>query len=211
MITCPYCGTNYTSFQTNCANCGASLPLPAEKPAEAPEERISIPPPAPRQVPRNYAWRLLFSEGWGITGFVFALIGTIFTVLGFALTAAIVTAFVGIPLAVLGIIFVAGGAALLVWRYGEAQKTAEVVRQGQAVLGRINAVQQSYHVRINGRYPWIITYRYVVNGQEHPGKVTTLSQPDLSQRPGKEVYVLYWPDEPGRSTIYPTPYGYFEP
>lgn len=209
MITCPYCGTNYTSFQTNCSNCGASLPLPEEKPSASPEERLSIPPPAPRQVPRGYAWRLLMTEGWGIVGLVFALIGAIFTVVGIALTAALVTAFVGIPFAGMGILFLAGGGALLFWRYDQAQKTAEVVRHGQAVLGKIQAVQQNFYVRINGRYPWTVYYQYEVNGQQLDAKVTTLSQPDLSQRPGKAVYVLYAAEDPRRSTIYPTPYGYF--
>ena len=46
MITCPWCGTNYQSFQSNCSNCGGSLPLPIEKPSEIPEAQIAAPPPA---------------------------------------------------------------------------------------------------------------------------------------------------------------------
>lgn len=210
MITCPWCGTSYLSFQSNCTNCGGSLPLPAEKPVEAPEERITVPPPAPRDVPGNYAWRLLFTDGWGITGFVFALLGVIFTPLGIALTAPIITAFVGIPFAGLGILFLGGGAALLVWRYREAKNTVEVLRTGKAVQGVIEQVHQNFHVQVNGRYPWTISYSFKANGSDYRGKVTTLSQPDLGQRPGKGVYVLYRAEEPEHNTIYPHPYGYYD-
>lgn len=210
MITCPWCGTSYLSFQSNCSNCGGSLPLPAATPVEAPEDHILVPPPAPREVPRNYTWRLLFTDGWGITGFVFALLGVIFTALGIGLTLAIITAFVGIPFAGLGIFFLIGGAALLVWRYREAQMVVQILREGSPVLGSIERVQQNFHVQINGRYPWTIVYRFQVNAQDYRGKVTTLSQPDLSQRPGKGVYVLYQDDNPEHSTIYPHPYGYYD-
>ncbi len=210
MITCPWCGTSYLSFQSNCTNCGGSMPLPAATPVEAPEDHILVPPPAPREVPRNYIWRLLLSDGWGITGFVFALLGVIFTALGFGLTLAIITAFVGIPFAGMGTLFLIGGAALLVWRYREAQKIADTLRDGRSVLGSIVSVQQNFHIQINGRYPWTIVYRYQLNGQDYHGKSTTLSQPDLSQRPGRGVYVLYMTDAPNISTIYPHPYGYYD-
>lgn len=210
MITCPYCGTNYASFQTNCSNCGGSLPLPVEKPVEAPEEHIAIPPPAPRELPRNYVWRLLLTDGWGITGFVFTLLGVIFTPLGIGLILAIITAFVGLPFIGMGMMFLLGGAALLVWRYSEAKKLAGILREGRPVLGKIESVLQNFHVQINGRYPWTIAYRYQVGGQDYRDKTTTLSQPDLSQRPGRGVYVLYQDGTPESSTIYPHPYAYYE-
>jgi len=58
------------------------MPLPVEAPPEKPDELLSVPPPAPRDVPSNYAWRVLISDGWAIAGFVFALVGFIFLVVG---------------------------------------------------------------------------------------------------------------------------------
>lgn len=209
MIKCPWCGTNYISFQPNCESCGGSLPLPVEKPAEKIVEAISVPPPAPRNVPRNYTWRVLSTDGWAISGGIFLLMGAIFGVVGAVLTAAIVTAFVGLPFLGLGILFFFGGAAALIWRYQEAHKTGEVLREGEAVLGEIETVHQNLYVSVNNRHPWTITYWFEVHGQEYRGKVTTLSQPDLGQRPGKEVYVLFQPENPDQNMIYPHPYGYY--
>ena len=209
MITCPWCGMNYTSFQSSCESCGGSLPLPVEKPPEKAIEEISVPPPAPRNVPRNYAWRVLSTDGWAISGGVFFLIGAVFGVVGMVLTVNIITAFIGLPFLGIGVLFFTGGAAALIWRYQEAHKTADVLRDGEAVLGEIETVHQNLYVRVNGRHPWTITYWFDVHGREYLGKVTTLSQPDLGQRPGKGVYVLYQPENPDHNTIYPHPYGYY--
>jgi membrane protein implicated in regulation of membrane protease activity len=209
MITCPWCGTNYATFQSNCDNCGGSLPLPAESIPRPLAEALHVPPPAPRRLPRNYVWRILLTDGWAIVAGVFALVGAIFGLVGGALTISIVAALVGLPFAGLGVLFLAVGMPMLLWRYREAQQTVEVLREGEAALGEIVSVYQNYHVQVNGRYPWSIVYRFEVSGSEYEGKVNTLSQPDLSQRPGKAVYVLYSRGEPGRNTIYPHLYGYY--
>ena len=156
---------------------------------------ISIPPPAPRDVPRNYNWRILLTDGWAIVGGVFSLIGFIFGL-------------VGLPFAALGLLFLTGGMAALVRRYGLAQKTVEVLREGEPALGEILEVYQNFYVQVNGRHPWTIIYHFEVSGQEYEGKVTTLSRPDLRQQPGTQAYVLYAPADPTQNTIYPHPYGY---
>ena len=56
MITCPFCGTNYQQFQSNCSNCGGPLPLPqvsrpaapgAVQPRPAQVKPATPQPPAP--------------------------------------------------------------------------------------------------------------------------------------------------------------------
>ena len=209
MITCPWCGTGYTTFQPNCKNCGGSMPLPVEKDSDSSGKALAVPPPAPRDVPRNYIWRILLSDGWAITGGILALVGAIFGVVGFGLTAGIVTAFVGLPFAALGVLGLGGGTAVLVWRYQEAQKIKEVLKEGETVLGEIENVQQVLNVRVNGRHPWTISYGFEVSGRLYQGKLTTLSQPDLSQQPETDIYVLYMQENPEQNTIYPHPYAYF--
>ena len=56
----------------------------------------------------------------------------------------------------------------------------------------------------------MIQYRFKVHGQSYSGKLSTLSQPDLSQQPGKPVYVLYQQADPEKNTLYPSPYGYYD-
>lgn len=209
MITCPWCGTNYTSFQPNCDNCGGSLPLPPEVVPAASSVSLATPPPPPRDVPRQAVWHILSSDGWAISGLVFSLLGLVFAVVGIPLTVSLVAAFVGLPFGALGLLFLCGGMAILVWRYQMAHGTVEVLREGEATVGEIISVTQNYHVRVNGRYPWTVEYDYEVGGRLYADKVTTLSRPDLSQQPGSPVYVLYMGDDPEQSTIYPSPYGYY--
>ena len=213
MITCPWCGTNYLEFQSNCDNCGGSLPLPVDSMPEpepaAIREQLPAPPLPPRQIPDKVTRRILLTDAGAIVGFVFSLLGTIFFVVGLLLTIALVTAPVGIPFAGLGLLFFAVGAGLLIWRYQHTRQIVGILRNGQAALGDITGVTQNIMVSVNNRHPWVIQYRFKVHGKSHYGKVSTLSQPDLSQRPGKPVYVLYLHDQPDQNTLYPSPYGYF--
>jgi hypothetical protein len=159
-------------------------------------------------VPRQVIWRILFTDGWTIAGLIFSLLGFVFGVVGTGLTISLVAAFVGLPFAGLGVLFLGGGIPIVVWRYQVAHRTVEVLEQGEATVGKIVSVHQNYQVRVNGRYPWTVEYRYEVSGHPYSGKVTTLSRPDLSQQPGRPVYVLHMRDDPGQNTIYPSPYGY---
>ena len=204
MITCPWCGTSFLSFKPNCTNCGGPMPLPApQRPSGAP---ILPPPPAPpRPISDRYVWKLVLVDGWAIAGFVFGLLGAIFSVIGLALTLGVITAFVGIPFALLGLVFLGGGVALAFWRYTEKQKIVNVLKWGSAALGVINAVEQNYTVRINQRHPWQIDYQFQSGGQTLNGQVSTLSQPGPQFQPGQQVYVLYMPGEPQLNALYPHP------
>ena len=207
MITCPWCGTHYAAFQSNCQNCGGPLPLPAE--AAAPEReddpRSVPPPPPPRPISDSYVWRLLAADGGAIAGGVFALLGAIFTLVGVPLTIGIITAFVGLPFAGLGILFLGVGGLVLVRRYESAQKTVSVLRLGAAAPGRILEVRENYNVTVNNRHPWAILYQFQVNGRNYEGKVSTLNRPGAQLRPEKAVYVLYLPEAPELNTLYPHP------
>ena len=205
-IICPWCGTNYLAFQTNCGNCGGPLLAIDEKNTSSfASEDIPSPPLVPRPISTKYAWRLLFTDGWSIGALVFCLLGVIFALVGAALTLGVVTAFVGIPFLLLGLAFLGAGGGTLLWRYQEAQKIVNVLREGEATRGQIVEVQENYHSRINGRYPWVIRYQFQANGQSYEGKVTTLNQPGQQLQVGKAVYVLYLPTTPKWSSIYPHP------
>jgi len=154
-------------------------------------------------------WRILSVDGWAITGFVFALLGLVFALVGIGLTISLVAAFVGLPFTGLAMLFLCAGVPILLWRYEMAHRMLEVLEQGEVAEGTIVSVRQNYHVQVNGRYPWTVHYQYQVNGHQYRGKVTTLSRPDLSQYPGRPVYVLHMGDNPAQSTIYPSPYGYY--
>src|SRR5690606_6771573 len=112
-ITCPWCGTNYAAFRSNCKNCGGPLPppRPQAQPAgfsfsldTAPPE---LPPPAPRHISDSYALRLLAADGCAIASVIFVILGGTFACTGIPMVFTLVTIFVGIPFALLGLAFLA--------------------------------------------------------------------------------------------------------
>jgi hypothetical protein len=117
----------------------------------------------------------------------------------------VITAFVGIPFLMLGIIFLVAASGMVLWRYSSAQKVMTVLRDGQAARGQIVTLGQNYSVRINGRNPWVIQYQFQAGGQEQAGQVTILNQPGTQYQAGKAVWVLYLPDAPKWNSIYPHP------
>lgn len=206
MITCPWCGTNYAAFQSNCKNCGGPLnPPPKPQTEPQPVEELLAPPPVPRPIPNSYIWKLMLPDAWSITAFIFAFIGIIFLCLGVSLTIGIVSAFVGIPFALIGLVMGGGGIGVLVWRYQVLSTLVRVLQVGEAVRGQIVDVEQNHSVEINGRHPWKITYRFVSPRGKAEGRVTTLNVPGPQLQPGREVYVLYLPNAPENNTIYPHP------
>lgn len=205
MITCPWCGTNYTAFQSNCKNCGGPLaPLPRQA-EQLSDDDLLPPPPAPRPVPQSYTWKLIFTDGAGIAGFVLALLGFIFFGVGGGLAALLITAFVGVPFLILGMVLFVAGAILLVARYQTLGKRVLVLQVGEAARGQVVGVEQNDDVRVNGRHPWKIAYRFSSPRGEYTGELSTLNTPGPQLQPGREVYVLFLPDAPEVNTMYPHP------
>ncbi len=138
-IVCPWCGTNYTTFQSNCRNCGGTIPAPAETPSAVGPRRQSspaLPPPPQREISPNHAWRLLAQDAWVISAAIFVLLGAIFTMVGGGLTLGVITAFVGIPFLGLGLLFLFGGLGIIYWRYQIAANSASVLKLGLGHPGR---------------------------------------------------------------------------
>lgn len=179
--------------------------LPEPPAVSAAEPVLITPPPPPRPIADSYVWKLMGSDGMSIVGFVFALIGGIFFIIGFGLTLGIITAFVGIPFALFGLAFGAGGLALLHSRYNEMRKLVNVLRHGQPVRGQIVSAEANTSITVNGRNPWNITYKFQVNGREYAGKVSTLNVPEPELEPGRPATILYLPESPELNALYPHP------
>lgn len=207
-IVCPWCGTNYTAFQSNCRNCGGVIPAPAEAPVAVAQRRkvgLQMPPPPPREVSDNYFWRLFWQDAWTISASIFALLGAIFTMVGGGLTLGIITAFVGIPFLGLGLLFLGGGGYVMYWRYQLAQNAVNVLRLGQATEGEITGLDANTSVTVNGRTPWTIYYKFNLDGKDYEGSVGTLNDPSFALQQGSPAVVLYLPDKPENNQLYPHP------
>lgn len=206
MVTCPWCGTQYAAFQSNCKNCGGPI-LNAASPAAptAFEEPIQVPPPAPRPISDSYAFKLMLTDGTAIAGMVLTIVGGVFTLVGIFMTVLVVTAFIGVIFAVVGLPMLLTGGGLLYWRYREKQKLVNVLKFGQAARGEVTGLEQNPMVRVNGRNPWLINYLFNANGQVYTGCVSTLNGPKPQLQPGKPYYVLYNPAAPELNALYPHP------
>jgi hypothetical protein len=206
MIICPWCGTNYLSFQSNCKNCGGPLQMGDQaSTASSLSESLPTPPAAPRPVSDRYVWHLLSSDGWMIAALVLGILGFVFSLVGTGLTLGVITAFVGIPFLFIGVGMLGSGAGILIWRYQAARKLVTVLQIGEAALGQIVDLNENYSVTVNGRHPWVVRYQFRSAGQDYLGSVTTLNQPGQTLQPGKDVYVLYLATAPQWSSIYPHP------
>jgi hypothetical protein len=206
MIRCPWCGTTHLTFQSNCSYCGGPLPAPDERSVSSdPGESLLSPPLAPRPIPSQYVWKLVARDGGAIAALVFGILGFVFSLVGAGLTIGIITAFLGIPFLFLGLAFLIAGGWVFVWRYQNSQKIVNVLRVGQAQRGQISGVEQNYHVRINGRFPWVIRYQFQVDGQGNEGQVSTLNPPGEPYQAGKAIWVMYLPEAPKWNSIYPHP------
>lgn len=206
MIICPWCGTHYLSFQSNCTNCGGTIPLPEETTSSSVVlDHLATPPPAPRPISDRYIWRLLSADGWAIAVFVLGLLGVIFTLVGAGLTIGLITAFVGVPMVILGITLLGLALGGFIWRYQRTQKVVNVLRLGESTSGQIMDIWENYSVRVNGRHPWIIRYQFRLDGKDYEGVVTTFNQVGPGIETGKTVSVLYLPDDPQWNSIYPHP------
>lgn len=199
MITCPWCGTSHTAFQPNCQKCGGPL-----RPAAAHADKSTLkPPPAPRTIADKFVWSLMLIDAWAIIGAVFTILGGSFTILGLVLTIIIITAFVGIPFMILGILQLAGGLAILIPRHRRAQKIIDVLRHGESIDGQIVNMEKNMTVRVGLQRPWVIRYRFQISGQDYEGVVSTLNRPEW--QPGQTVCVLYLPQSPEYNALYPHP------
>jgi hypothetical protein len=208
-IVCPWCGTNYTAFQSNCRNCGGTIAAPADA-AERPAKRarsgeLQFPAAPPREIAPSYLWKLFAQDGWVISAGIFALLGGIFSVTGAGLTIGVITAFVGLPFLGLGLLFLGGGGAVLYWRYQVAQDAVNVLKLGQAKEGQITALEPNYSVRINGRTPWNIRYTFSVDGKDYEGSTSTLNDPSFFMQPGSPAVILYLAEKPESNQLYPHP------
>ncbi len=169
MIICPWCGTNYIDFQSNCKNCGGPLQAAAEASSDsAADESPHTPPPAPRPISDRYIWRLLFADGWAISAFVSGRVRIGFHPGGGRADHRYYHGFCGHPIFPAWILtFLLAGGGVIIWRYQQAQKIVNVLRVGQATQGQVVELQENNSVSVNGQHPWEIRYQFQAAGQDY--------------------------------------------
>jgi hypothetical protein len=188
-ITCGWCGIHYREWKNRCDSCGGPMP-------SLPGMELGPPPPEPpRQLPKGFAFRLLWS------GNVLVLVGTIFGGVGAVMFLPILVVFP--PAALLPLIFMILGFVLFrIGRRG-AKRTLKAFAEGTAVAGELADVSRDQSEATNGQHPWKLTYHFNVDGAVHEGSATSYDSTVGKRAAGQPVWVLYLPKDPAQNTIYP--------
>ena len=131
------------------------------------------------------------------------LIGVIFTLVGGVLTVLVVTAFVGIPFLLLGLVMDAVGVVVFYWRYKLVRVRMDVLESGSAAEGDVATVFENLSVEVNRRHPWVVEYTFRTPAGQFDGKASTLSRLPSHLQPGARVHVLYNRERPAENVLYP--------
>lgn len=188
-ITCGWCGIHYTEWKNRCDSCGGPLPPP-------PGSQLGSPPlPAPRALPKGFAFRLLW------TGNVLVMVGVVFAGIGMILLLPMLVLFP--PAALLPLIFVVLGFVLFRSGRRKARRTLQAFIHGTAVAGEVVRVTEDQTETTNGQHPWKLTYLFAVDGELHEGSASSYDSTITKRVAGQPLWVLYVPTDPSLNTIYP--------
>ena len=153
------------------------------------------PPEAPRSLPRGYAFRKCVSHN------IATLVGSAFLFMGSMMLVPMAKNGIWLPMLFPGF-FALGGFFMVRQGLISAGSGLRAFRRGVAVSGTIASVSMDLTTKINNKHPWKILYHFPVNGQLHEGSLVTFES-TFSQRMGQPVWVLYLPEDPAHSTLYP--------
>lgn len=189
MITCGWCGKHYSSWKNQCDACGGPMPPPPGM------ELGPQPPPAPRALPKGFAFRQRFSQNIAtILGGVLFVIGTPMT-LGVLAQRPWAAAFPAL--------LMVGGFFSLRHGLKSAESVLRAFREGVAVEGKIASVMIDTSQSINEKHPWKLTYHFVADGFENEGVLVSWDSTINNRARGQPLWVLYVEDDPSQNTVYP--------
>jgi len=158
---------------------------------------IAEPPPTvPRPIPRGFAGRAEpVASFMRIFGMLF---GGLPTVMGIFMYGAFdfgVSFF---------LLFTLIGGVMAAYGFTRIARSKRLYRDGEAVPAVVTEAWLNTSVRVNGRSPWKISFRYeTLDGQSHTATVSRFRMPPELRVAGAQVYALYDRDNPSRATLWP--------
>ena len=179
-LECSWCSTtNKVTNETNCVNCGG--PLPAVPHNNDGLDKGLPPGPTPRTLPKVYINKLKYKNIYFIIGIIFLVLffwTVIFGIIGFFLM-----------------------------RYGlkTANKKIMALENGTNAEGVLIDIYKDRSQEINGKNPWLIEYEFTTEKGEliTAKKTGAWNTNNRYRRPNDQVWVLYMPENPEISAIWP--------
>ncbi|MBM9590133.1 hypothetical protein JWG41_06730 [Leptospira sp. 201903075] len=177
IVQCPWCKSQFPGTKlTNCTNCGGTLEYEYNT-----DELGSKPPNAPRILPPKFKRRIKY------TGNVMTLIGIIFTI----------PFFWTILFPIIGI---------FCWRKGIKTANEELLplENGESTVGEITDIRKDYSQSLNGRSPTVVEFVFESKGKKHVGNVGNIyDSVHLTKKLGDKLWVVYMPNDPSQSSVWP--------
>jgi hypothetical protein len=136
--------------------------------------------------------REFLTSGLGIVALVFTILGVVFTGTGLVLALNVWPESIGITVLCSGGSILAVGLVLGAIRLSALRRRAWLLVTGLESRGTIVDLAQNTLVRLNGRHPWVVRYRYEVQGCEYRGRETMMDLPTEYEQ-GATVAVIYDP------------------
>ena len=182
-VTCGWCAQHYSQRPTspNCPSCGGVLPLP---PSADPGPE---PPSTPRQLPKDFSYRIYFKQNLG--GWIG--VGTI--------VASLVLFCFIFPFSILTLLF---GWAAAHSNFLTAYRRVLALRRGKAVLGKIESVHLYGEPR-DSKPMFRVYYRFDINGEPVRAMKYTYDKAILNHFVGEPVWVVYLPSKPACNDVWP--------
>ena len=193
---CTFCHLPNPLSAQRCGGCGAPMAG-----AALPSLLVEVPP-----APRKTNWKLLWSDGgssfmllWGaLFGGIGGGLGALFMVIG--------TLTLLLPMAAIGffVFLVFGGIGGGVFGLGFYRSRArnQIWKHGVAIEGSVLSVEENFSVRINGRHPWIVRYRFRWPDGDKEAEMSLLDPRLRNVQEGTLLRVLVDPQDPLQSLVY---------
>lgn len=160
------------------------------------------PGPAPRQIDRGL---LRFASGRtqviGIVGAVFAFCA-VFPVVVSVIMFALGNVEAGLLLSWPLLLLVGGGYAMK-WSLAQLRQRKDVAINGTPVVAEVMELGWDRSVSQNGRNPYVMEWRFAVDGRSYFGRATTLGEEITAFDIGDRIWVLYDEGDPSISIEWP--------
>jgi Protein of unknown function (DUF3592) len=134
--------------------------------------------------------REFLCTGVGIVALVFSILGVVFTTVGLGLATFVRPQVIGITFLCIGSGILTVGVMLAAIRVAAIRRRARLLETGLESRGTIVDVAQNPLVRVNGRHPWVVRYRYEMQGCEYHGNERMMDLP-AGYKEGASVTVMY--------------------
>ncbi|MDH3944245.1 MAG: hypothetical protein OEV06_09150 [Anaerolineae bacterium] len=92
---------------------------------------------------------------------------------------------------------------VFIWRWGRYRRIVRILINGVTAIGEVARIEQNRTVRVNGRYPWVVRYKFEAGSDVQEGEYQTLDERIGVLRRGYKVHVVYLEENKKLNSLWP--------